>query len=78
MNSKNLCKNYMGTLLAGAHRFKRSLDQQYSNFYSEKHLSTSKRDVAIFRYDVYRIPTEIQRTRKYLTFSPILRRTPGE
>jgi hypothetical protein len=41
------------------HRFKRMLDRQYSNFYSEKHQSKSKRDVAILRYDVYRIPSEI-------------------
>jgi hypothetical protein len=27
---------------------------------------------------VYRIPSEMQRTRKYLTFSPILQRTSGE
>jgi hypothetical protein len=71
------CKTDL-TFLIPVHRFKRILDWQYSNFYSEKHLSTSKRDFAIFRYDVYRIPSEIQRTRKYLTFLPIFRRTPGE
>jgi hypothetical protein len=55
--SKNLSFVIQHNLNSHRHRFKRILDRQYSN--SEKRLSTSKRDLAIFKYDVNRIPSEI-------------------